>query len=282
VSALARLRAARRRHLRHSFVKSAQREVRVLGVEHAAGVFIVPSKDKTIFPKILVGEGRSDLVVLDRAVGTLRTLGSRCGGTFVDVGANLGTTTMAACRLHGFSSAVSCEADPENARFLRATVIINGLESVVTVVEAAIADTAGELRFAPGGESKSGAGRLAAGGSILVRATTLDALAEAGVFAPGGVGLAWMDVQGAEGLVLRGAGALSTAGVPFVAALRPARVAALDDVDAFAALLEERFSSFVDLRFPTLKGDWTPYFRPVSEIRNLIRGRRSTDVLLLP
>jgi FkbM family methyltransferase len=204
---------------------------------------------------------------------------------FVDVGANLGTTTLAALELHGFDRAVAIEPDPENVRFLRATVAANGFDDRVAVVEAAVADHVGEAAFAaraaaPGGR-KSGSGGLSAGGGDLVGVTTLDALAEQGLFRPEQVGLLWMDAQGAEGHALAGAGRLLDYRVPVVSAVRPRRLAKLGGLEMFRELVRARYPQFVDLRAPNLEPGWSAVVRPVADLDELLTGE-STDVLLLP
>ncbi|HEV2592347.1 MAG TPA: FkbM family methyltransferase [Gaiellaceae bacterium] len=268
------------RRMRAALLRSARRSFPALGVEHPAGTFVLPSDDGTILGKLYVDRRRSDFVVLARA---LQVIDDR-RGTFIDVGANLGTTTLAAVRLHGFTRAVACEPDPDNARFLRATVAVNGLDDRISVVEAAVSDHVGEASFAArraeGGRRMSGAGGLAGQGDLRVRVTTLDQLAQDGVYEPREVGLLWMDAQGAEGHAL--AGATSLAAVPVVTALRSRRLAKLDGLDLFREVVTQRFASFVELRGDDLAGAWSPKREPVSDIERLIGIPESTDVLLLP
>ena len=53
------------------------------------------------------------------------------GRSFVDVGANIGTTTIPALLSHGFETAVAIEPEPENVRVLRMNVLLNDLEDRV-------------------------------------------------------------------------------------------------------------------------------------------------------
>jgi FkbM family methyltransferase len=260
----------------------ARRSFPVLGVAHPAGVFVLPSDDATVLQKLFVAGSRSDLVVLERAVGVVGHERS----VFVDVGANLGSTTLAALTLHGFSRAVAIEPDPVNARYLRALVAVNGLEESVTVVEAAIADREERMAFEARAQTsqgrRSGSGGFGGDGDLLVRATTLDALAGAGVYEPTEVGLLWMDAQGAEAMALRGATRLLDAGAPVVTAVRPKRLERLGELDAFRGIVTARFSTFVDLRVPNLRPGWSPQPRPIAELDAVVSAERSTDVLLLP
>jgi FkbM family methyltransferase len=262
-------------------LKVARRSFPVLGVEHPAGVFVLPSDDATVLEKLFVAGSRSDLVVLARAVEVTAR-----GGVFVDVGANLGSTTLAALRLHGFTRAVALEPDPLNARYLRALVAVNGLEGSVAVVEAAVADHEGQLPFEARERTasgrRSGSGGLGEDGTVLVQAASLDALADRGVYEPGEVGLLWMDAQGAEAMALRGASQLLDAGVPVVTAVRAKRLERLGELESFMQIVTERFATFVDLRIPNLRPGWQPQPRPVAELAAVCSPERSTDILLLP
>lgn len=277
---------------RKAFLAAARRLTPALVVEHAAGLFVVPSDDLTVRPKLFLNGWRSEFVVLERAVRCVRDDGRHvAGGAIVDVGANLGTTTLAALRLHGFARAVACEPDPRNAAFLRSTVAINGLDDAVVVVEAALADVPGRASFAVRPLARegwlSGVGVVRVGatpeaGEVDVAVTTLDELVSRGVVDPGGTSLVWVDAQGHEGFVLAGARALLENRVPFVTAVRRKRLAKAGGLQRFREVAGASFASFVDLRRPNLKAEWTPQRRPIDELQSVVDAPRSTDVLLLP
>lgn len=264
----------------------AQRHFPIVGITHPAGVFVLPSDDSTVLRKLFVGGSRSDLVVLERVVSMLAPTWRASRQVLVDVGANLGTTTMAALTMHGFERVVAIEPDAVNARCLRATVAVNGLDGRVTVVEAAVTDAVGRAPFAArlseGREWKSGAGGIERGMSTTVCTTTLDALAADGCFDPGLVGLLWMDAQGAEGLALKGASCLLDARVPVVTAVRQKRLTKVGGLDDFTRIVRERFATFVDLRAPNLRPGWQPQQRPIEEFGDLLSPTKSSDALLLP
>lgn len=275
-----------RKRRRQRALDFAQKHFPFVGVTHPAGTFVLPSDDSTVLRKLFVGGSRSDLVVLERAVSLLDPAWRAGRRLLVDVGANLGTTTLASLTFHGFERVVAIEPDPLNARCLRATVAVNGLDGRVTVVEAAIADVVGQVPFAArppaDGEWKSGAGGIEEGASATVPATTLNALALSGCFDPELVGLLWMDAQGAEGLALKGASCLLDARVPVVTAVRQKRLAKVGGLDEFSRIVHERFTTFVDLRTPNLRPGWQPRPRPIAEFGDMLSPTKSSDVLLLP
>ncbi len=70
------------------------------------------------------------------------------GNCFLDVGANIGYfSVLAASRVGASGQVFAFEPEPGNAALLRHSVALNGFDSVVTVCEAALTDTAGEGRL---------------------------------------------------------------------------------------------------------------------------------------
>ena len=180
------------------------------------GTYVMPVREAR---KLLVAGTRGDMVVFDRAVETL-TASGRCEQLrhLVDVGANFGTTSVAALVHHGFERVVAIEPDPENLRLLRANLALNGVEDLATVVPAAASASEGSAAFRRGfseGVWKSGSGRLGAAeaGGVSVATVSLDS-----VVAGSGLDLTrtllWIDVQGHEPEVLEGATALLRASCP--------------------------------------------------------------------
>lgn len=145
------------------------------------------------------------------------------GGTFVDVGANVGDFTVWAARLAGpLGRVVAIEVEPTNARWLRENVRRHGLGDRVTVVELAASDREGETELILSSsasihtivpsELHSAREQFRPAGTIVVATRRLDdILADAGCAEPDVVKI---DVEGAELLVLEGAGGLLSSGRP--------------------------------------------------------------------
>jgi FkbM family methyltransferase len=127
----------------------------------------------------------------------------RPGDVVVDVGANVGVMTVRAARAG--AKVVSIEADPDLVARLEANLRLNHLDDVI-VHAAAASDAAGRVglhRPAPDAANRGQASTLAhahlLGGTIEVPAITIDSL---------GLDhcrLVKIDVEGAEGAVVRGA-----------------------------------------------------------------------------
>jgi FkbM family methyltransferase len=242
--------SSRERDFRKELAEIAARVTEYLTVELDGLVYVLPARQK-------FGVGRfanldwKEHRHLDRALDHLKTAGIRLRGTtFVDIGANIGTTTVRAVGKHGFASACAIEPEPGNLRLLRVNLTVNGFEEVVRVVPCALSNQGGEgvleLSRRSGGKHRlvhSGSTKVA---TIRVPLATLDSLVTEGVLDRDSVGLLWVDVQGHELEVLEGAGSLLERSVPIVfefdsRELDAPRIEALQDE------FEGRYSCLVDL-----------------------------------
>ena len=235
---------------------------------------------------------RPEFVVLERAVLVLSELELPVAGSvLIDVGANIGTTTVTALLRHGFDRALAFEPDPDNLRLLEANVALNALGGRVDVVPAAVSDRSGRASFGRGGtidEVKDGAGSLLNGNHhsrqrLPVDVTTIDDELARRRLAPAHVGMLWIDVQGNEPEVLAGATELLAGRPPIVLAFRPKRLARSSA--SFAELERFGYASFVNLRASHLYAPrpWQPDVQPLSSIdayHSQVKG--TTDLLLLP
>jgi FkbM family methyltransferase len=211
---------------RQQFFRSAAKQTPIVAVESQGLTFLVSTADRGFGRHLFAfKQSRSDMVVLARAVEHLDAsgLGARARDrVFLDVGANLGTASLLAVAGHGFRRAIALEPEPENFRLLRANVALNLLEDRIEarrlaasahsgVVELTVSRSSGRHRIrAPKPKEKS----------VKVDALTLDVLlAEVGL-GPDDIGLLWIDVEGHEPNVLRGATTLLASGVPVVMEVR--------------------------------------------------------------
>jgi FkbM family methyltransferase len=261
-----------------------------VGFEHDGLVFFTASRRRGVGPYLFANRKRPEFAVLQRTVDTLRARGASIENTvFVDIGANIGTTTVAALLQQGAARAIAVEPDPENVLLLHANVGANRLTDRVVVVGRALSDGAGSGRFLLGSKQSDrddGRGRLARdddANAVEVLVATLDqTLDDAGVSLES-VGLVWVDVQGHEGEVLRGASRLLAHRPPLVLAYRPGLTTA-DGVDVMKRLGDAGYATVVDLRDPSpYVSAFTPTFVPLAEIDTLLGPTRdTTDLLVLP
>lgn len=124
------------------------------------------------------------------------------GDTFVDVGANIGTLTLAASRLVGSSGRVfAIEAHPRTVRYLQGNVDLNGASNV-TILHAAAGDCAGTVKFS---NRRSDDQNSIASAGIEVPLATLDSLLLGLLPSNSRIRLLKIDVEGFELFALRGA-----------------------------------------------------------------------------
>jgi FkbM family methyltransferase len=234
-------RPQREQDRRQRFFEDARRYTRHVSVEVEGLTFFVSTSDQAPGGRFFRSQKSSDLLVLRRACERLDPR-----GVFVDVGANIGTTTLPSLRY--FERALAVEAEPGNAALLRANVALNRMDDRVTICEVACSSEGGEVELRLSADKHGGhAVRPAKPGSemLTVPAVTLDELLAAHGVAVNLVGLLWMDLGGHEAHVLQGAGTVLDASVPLVVEIR-SRTA--EDV---RGLLANRYSRVEDLRTET-------------------------------
>jgi FkbM family methyltransferase len=262
-----------------------------VAVEIGDELIFTSTRDTGLGTQVFVGRWRKDLTVLERAVEWLagNGIGLPAAPVFVDVGANIGTTTVMALRRFGFASAVAIEPSPANGRLLRLNIVANDLEARVRTFPAAASDRAGDIRFDVS-NANWGGHRVSDGDGparVTVEAVTLDGLVEQGVVQAERVGLVWIDAQGHEPAVLAGASKLIEQGVPIVVAIRQVK----GDPDTArpwvappatrAAVLDAlcvSYTEVVELRKHSKRGRAT---HPVDELDTLVDSFRHCQDLLL-
>jgi FkbM family methyltransferase len=123
------------------------------------------------------------------------------GGVVFDLGANVGYYTLLCSVLAGPGGRVyAFEPLPRNLDFLRRHLALNRIENA-TVIEAAVADRGGTVRFEE--DASTSKGRIGAEGTLEVRSVALDDLvARERLPRPD---LFKIDIEGAEFLALQGA-----------------------------------------------------------------------------
>lgn len=157
-------------------------------------------------------------------------------GTVIDIGANMGVISIGMLYNDEFSQAIAIEPDPRNFRLLEHNVAQNGFANRCLCLPYAVSDHRGTIPFALS-ETNFGDHRvlMQARGSedvrcgnslrrvIEVETCSLDDLfssGEAGLWADA-ISLLWVDVQGHEGHVFRGAKEIIKRGIPVVTEVWP-------------------------------------------------------------
>ena len=264
------------REVREAFLEQARDHSRYLAVEADGARFLVSTRDKHMGRHLFLKQARPEFRVLYRAVMLIEALvgeGALAGRLFVDIGANIGTSTVSALVSHRFGSAVACEPEEENYRLLRANVVLNELEERVTAMRVGVSDRAGHSNLVvsggPAGKSRvvldrrrvldrleSRVGRRLEDPDIDppeitvtdLELVTLDGLAQSGIIELEHLGMLWIDAEGHEGHILHGAGSLADTGVPVVFEFHPTGLEAEGTRGIVNEIAGQCYTHFVDVR----------------------------------
>jgi FkbM family methyltransferase len=257
---------------------------------------LVKTEDRHVGRATFTKQGRGDAKILSRCVSAVQGLaGANAieGKTFVDVGANIGSTTIPALLVHPFGAAIALEPEPENFVTLRLNLVLNGLEERVTAFQAAASNAVGELELVVD-RSRSGKHRVAGAeararardATMSVPAVTLDSLAGDVLASPDDVGLVWMDAESYEGHILEGAMELTHRGIPLAFEWDPKGLDRSGGREKIEEIVGESYTHFVDMRRYG-EGEGASFqLRPVSELLSFERiGPKGklhfTDILVL-
>jgi FkbM family methyltransferase len=303
------------RDARDEFLAQARELAPYLGVEADGSRFVVATWDRHMGKHLFIKQGRPEFRVLSRAVRVIDALfgdDAVADRVFVDVGANIGTSTISALASQGFGSAVCCEPEEENYRLLRANLALNDLEERTSTLRVAVSDRPGTSNLVvvggPAGKSRivsdpeklldkrveRAARRLEDPSVELpemtvteVEVVTLDGLVSDSVIDVDRLGMLWIDAEGHEGHILRGGHSLTEHGVPLVFEFHPSGLEAHGTRAATHEIAEERYTHFVDMR--RQEPDHERFgLQPVSELRAFAERfldpastASYTDILLL-
>jgi FkbM family methyltransferase len=260
-------------------VPTVEAEMSGLGV-------LVSTADRTI-GRSVYASGDWDPLMVGVVFDALEAYGYPYRGrTFLEVGANFGVYSLPAIAEHGFAKAVAYEPDPGSFALLERNIERNALASQVSAHNVALSAARGELALRLG-EFNAGDNRIVApdaaddGHIVRVAAATFDDEVAAGRIPLDDLALAWIDVQGHELDVLRGARSLLSARVPLVIEYATA-MGDRDQLAELADLLSARYATFVDLGWCGLTNRLR--FQPTWALPLLGEIRRpiETDLLLLP
>jgi FkbM family methyltransferase len=207
------------------------------------------------------------------------------GAIMLDIGANVGTTSIPRVVLGDFQRVYAAEPEPSNYASLCQNVIANGLAGFVMPDRVAIGSHDGELTMdvAPniGAHRVIGEGTLGpAPGRVIVPSRTLDSWVEGLGIEPALVAFVKCDVQGWETRVLKGASSLlQQRQIVWQIEVSPKHLSeAGTSLRELCCTLRHSFDRFIDLEGYGQRG------RPTSELETALdylgEERRFTDLLV--
>ncbi|MDQ1440175.1 MAG: hypothetical protein QOG97_403 [Acidimicrobiaceae bacterium] len=216
--------------------------------------FLFSTRDRVISPEVFVTSGYEE----DELRWILHCLGQpQRQRTVVEVGANIGTTTIPLLVRYGAACVEAFEPDPFNYDLLRCNLILNHVDSQAITQGCAISDTNGETilelcawnfgdhRVRIPGDVHLGVFEEANRSTITVAARRLD---DAVTTPTAEIGLIWVDAQGHEAHILDGADHLLGCGIPWVIEYWPYGLTRQGGLARLNGDLAKRFTHVVDVR----------------------------------
>jgi FkbM family methyltransferase len=282
-------RGARAYGIRGPLFRILRRYSALLAAPYGDGLILVDGSDDEIGRTVFV-RGEYERVYMKAALDYVRSASGReLGPVFVDVGANIGISTLDALLHFGFEQAICFEPDGRNFRLLRLNLVLNDLEDRAIAQRVALSNADGQalLERAPAnfGNSRLVTGDLASGSegpeTEMVLTRRLDSLIEEGLTTPEAIGLLWIDAQGHDPYVMEGARTALRSGFPVVVEYWPKGLT-LASLELFEALVEELYSTVVDLRRLCEGGGGEILAgKDIARLRGSYGGEEFTDLLLL-
>lgn len=194
-------------------------------------------------------------------------------GMLLNVGANIGMTTIALMKNGCAARALAIEPAPENFRLLVKNIEQNGMSARIKPYRLAMSSRDGELEFELSPDNSGdhrirqttipGAYREQERRVITVPATTLDQFMESLPAEDRDISLIWADIQGHEGHFFRGARRTLARGIPTVSEFWPYGIerSGISRQD-YCNILADLFQSFHEIDGPATA-------RPIHELAGL-------------
>ena len=212
--------------------------------------------------------------------------------TIVEVGANIGTTTLPLVRA-GWK-VLAIEPVPTTTEILRLNVERNGCADQVQIVPVGVSRTEGTITMVLNGDfgqseivepgTAPGFGFDAVVDSVEVELRPLrDVVAVAGV-APERVALVWSDTQGHETTVIETGTPLWAAGAPLYVEVWPRGLRAHGGTEPFLAAASAAFTTFLTREDLLEVGPDAPR-RPIADLADVVASlpkNKYTDAILFP
>lgn len=259
---------------RDRFFEAAREFTPLVAVDSLNARYVVSTADDTVGRRLFRRTARGEMVILARAVAALEALGQSHlvdGTTFLDVGANIGTSAITALRSHAFGRAVACEPEAENCRLLKVNAAMNDLDDRVLVLQVAVSDSLGvaTLALTP---TNSGGHYVVKNGNeedhltASVETVSVDYLVNRGILDPDEVGMVWIDAQGHEGHIVKGASQLVDRGVPIVLEFHPEMLESAGGKAMLEEIISTSYTDFVDLHMVDVNDPSKVELHPAADV----------------
>jgi FkbM family methyltransferase len=240
-----------------------ERHASLVAVDGPDAQYLVSTSDRTIGRGAFVA-GEYQLSLMQAALALVAdVIGSNpvAGRSFLDIGANIGTSTVSALLRFGARDAVAIEPDRENWRLLRCNLLLNGLDDRCRTFNLALSNTNASLTLERSA-TNSGDHRIRVPGQVPiqdlldekgraveeVQAIRFDDLVRTEAISLDEIGLAWIDTQGHEAQVLEGAPSLLASGIPVVTEFWPYGLRRAGGLGQFCEIVADTYDTVIDVR----------------------------------
>ena len=271
---------------RRVYRKVVSRVTNTLEIESEGSRFLIHPSDGPIAEQLFVfGSFNADMTETAMSVMNDYLAPDPIEGkVLLDIGANIGTTSVPAVTQWGASRVLAVEPEAENFRLLRCNVILNDLDDRIDCVKHVVTNHSGPVTLEISA-SNSGDHRVQyvvpdheePRSTVAADGVPLDDLIDQHGIDRGDIGLVWIDTQGHEGHVLDSAPKTLAASVPMLIEFCPYMLRRNAGLQLLQRLIAEQFSFFVDLEKPQK----TPAVE-ISRLPAQYPGTHSTDLLLIP
>lgn len=248
-----------KRRLRYEYLKRFENPATL---KTKMGTYRVPIGVSDPISRDLFLHGEFELDLIQEAMGLLRGLSGRPKGkgTILDIGANNGVISIGMLETGEIERAIAIEPEPQNFAFMKENIKLNGLEDKIYDINCALSDKKTSLTFELSDSNygdhrvrieseepvtkdifnESGRPVITVQGEILdelIKTIPQNFTDDIAVF--------WIDVQGYEGYVFKGARELLATGVPVVSEIWPYGIKRAGmDMQEFNRLVSEIWTSF--------------------------------------
>lgn len=224
----------------------------IVPIEKKGFRYLTPTKDAVITPA-LITSGEFSQEELDTFFLLANVYFGEQNGIFLDVGANIGTTSLQATKNDRVSEVIAIEPSSENFALLQCNIHLNKLHKIIRAKNAAVSDTNGTVNLVispvlASDNRVSGTSFISTNAQVEdIESITIDTLAEDCAHE---IVFMWVDVQGYEYYVLKGAKNLISTSQKLAIQIEfwPFGLKETNTLKLLCQFCKETFSKYIDMK----------------------------------
>ena len=254
-------------------------------LKNNANEVLIVHTNELISEKIFI-DGSFEFLAFERTIAIIKKFNKL--NTLVDIGANIGTTSIPALTKGFFKNAIVIEPEIKNFRILMSNIYLNNLEKRITAHNLALTDKENSLLyleiFKEGNNGKHKIlkenltnKKFDSENIQKTKGNTLDKIAPNITREDS---LIWMDAEGYEGIILKGANSTIVKKIPLVVEFDPVMMSEYHSFNHFK-LLFPHYSVFYDLSHKTTSPIKLGEETLKENYDKLLAGNSHTDLLFI-